>query len=430
MVKVDDNYIRIEKEFHYNPSLITSNIAECFGLSGGFTKKICDINIPKDFSIMYITGESGSGKTSILHEIVKSYENEPIPYNKPLSHWLGDSQQDEQRAINLLSLCGLSDSTMFISEYSYLSDSEKARARIFLELSSNKDLIVIDEFLSTLDRKTAKSLAYCFQKAVRRLGKKLIAVTAHDDLIEYLKPDVIISGKAYPSDFAVQTVKYNDDNPFINKITLKYVDKDAYRKLRLGELHYKGKYTGGTKEFLFAYYDNEVIGCLVGIYNMSMRGDGRRISRVIVHPSYRSIGVGQLMVKKYITDFPHTDVVAAMALYNKVFEKAGMIRVNDSVISSPSHLKTRLEKKGFDSNNWHDRNYCLEFSKAEDVREVVSCYADKCTALVKPGGKKISIEEIADIIKNDVQTCGRVLYQLRDRTMAKYVTKYIIDNAK
>lgn len=332
-------YINVKKEFYYNPTVITSNIAECFGLGGGYTKRICDINIPKDFSVLYITGDSGSGKTSILNEIVGHYKNEEIPLDKPLSHWCGDTQEDEQKAINLLSLCGLSDATMFISKYEFLSDSEKARARMFLELKSEKQLIAIDEFLSTLDRKTAKSLAFCFQKAVRKLGKRLIAVTAHDDLVEYLKPDILVTGYSYPSHFKVERMEYNDTNPFVNKVKLMYVDKNAYRDLRLGELHYKGKYTGGTKEFLFASYNDEIIGCLVSIYNMST--GGRRISRLVVHPSYRSIGIGRMMVEKYISDYPNTDVIAAMALYNKVFEKAGMIRIDDSKILSPKGMRKK-----------------------------------------------------------------------------------------
>lgn len=122
-------YINVKKEFYYNPTVITSNIAECFGLGGGYTKRICDINIPKDFSVLYITGDSGSGKTSILNEIVGHYKNEEIPLDKPLSHWCGDTQEDEQKAINLLSLCGLSDATMFISKYEFLSDSEKSKSK-------------------------------------------------------------------------------------------------------------------------------------------------------------------------------------------------------------------------------------------------------------------------------------------------------------
>ena len=72
---------------------------------------------------------------------------------------------------------------------------------------------------------------------------------------------------------------------------------------------------------------------------------GRRISRVVVHPSYRGVGIGCAMVKKYIADYPDTDVIAAMALYNPIFEKAGMTRVNDSSVKSPAGLRKEIEAK-------------------------------------------------------------------------------------
>lgn len=410
--------MKIHKEFYFNPDLIANHITEAFGLDGGFVKKICDIEIPDDYEIIYITGESGSGKTTILNEIIKDYNPQDIPYDKPLYQWCGDSEEDEHRAIKLLSLCGLSDATMFISLYDNLSDSEKSRARMFLELASDKEIIVVDEFLSTLDRKTAQVLSFCFQKAIRKEHKKLIAVTAHSDLHKYLQPDVVITGKSYPSSFSVELIKADIVNPILNDIEYRYVGKEDYKNLALGELHYKGKYTGGTKEYLFAYYGDEVIACLVSIYNMST--GGRRISRVVVHPSYRGVGVGKELVKKYIEDYPDTDVVAAMALYNPIFEKAGMKRVNDSVVKSPSGLKKDIESLGFDAKKWFSKSYCIEFAKDESHRDVISKYAKHCTKLVQPGGIHLSTNEIAEYIKNDENTCGRVLYQLRDRTMAKY----------
>ena len=70
MIKSNNSFIKIEKEFQYNTDLTTSNITEAFGIGTGYTKKICSISIPTNFQILYITGESGSGKTSILKELV------------------------------------------------------------------------------------------------------------------------------------------------------------------------------------------------------------------------------------------------------------------------------------------------------------------------------------------------------------------------
>lgn len=51
--------MRVTKAFYFNPDLIANHITECFGLDCGYTKKICDIDIPDDFTIAYVTGESG-----------------------------------------------------------------------------------------------------------------------------------------------------------------------------------------------------------------------------------------------------------------------------------------------------------------------------------------------------------------------------------
>ena len=163
--------------------------------------------------------------------------------------------------------------------------------------------------MSTLDRKTAKAVAYCIQKAVRSFGKRAVFITAHDDLSDYLMPDYIIRGKSFPSNFVVE--KYQGDifnNKILKDVTFRYGNKYEYKNLGLGELHYKGKYTGGTKEYLYADLNGEVIGVLVSTYRRS--DGGRRISRVVIHPSYRGIGIGVAIVKKYISDFPNTDAVS------------------------------------------------------------------------------------------------------------------------
>ena len=63
------------------------------------------------------------------------------------------------------------------------------RVDIARALSLDQDLIVFDEFTSVVDREIAKVSAYAISKAVRRTGKKFIAVTCHYDVIDWLEPD-------------------------------------------------------------------------------------------------------------------------------------------------------------------------------------------------------------------------------------------------
>lgn len=415
------NYINIKKSYFVEPHEEANLITEAFGIDSGYVQEICNIDIPTEFEVMYITGDSGSGKSTILREIVPNYKSETIPYEKPLFEWCGDSEEDKNRAISMLTLVGISDATMFVNYYHNLSDSQQARARIMLEMKSDKDIIVVDEFLSTLDRKTAKSVSYCIQKAVRKLNKKAIFCTAHDDLKEYLKADVVVEGKSFPSRFSVSKPKYSAENPILSETNFFYGDKGVYKDLRLAELHYKGKYTGGTKEYLFAELDGEIIACLVSTYRMF--DGGRRISRVVVHPSYRGTGIGVAIVQKYINDFPGADVVASMALYNPVFEKAGMLRCDDSIVKSPSGMKKKLKEHGFDTSKWHSKRYCKEYCASPCNRKVVAFYSKNATHLVCPGGKYLEASEIKRYIEEDETTASRVLWGLRDRRMAKYQAK-------
>lgn len=410
--------MHITKNFVLEVPPFGNMITEAFGIDGGYNQLVCDLDVPEDYEVLYITGESGSGKSVLLNELFPDYKVEDVP-TTPLFLWGGESNEQQIETMKILTLVGISDATLFINTYDRLSDSQKARARIALELMSDKPIVVVDEFLSTLDRKTAKPVAYCIQKAIRKLGKRLVVATAHDDLTKYLKPDYIIYGNAFPSEFTCEKYTWSNINPIIPEVELVYGDKVDYRKLRLGELHYKGKYTGGTKEYLFAKYDDRTIGVLVSTYNRST--GGRRISRVVVHPSYRGIGVGQALIRKYISEFDLVDVVAAMGLINPVFEKAGMTRVNNTIIKPPKGLEKDLISLGLDTYLWGSPNWCNEICKRDDVRNVLSKYGKNASDLVCPGGKYLTVEEISNKIKYEVTTAGRVLYGLRQREMAKYI---------
>ena len=389
------------------------HISEAFGIQDGYVREIFNLEEPEFQSILYITGESGSGKSTILNEF---YEETKVSFDesKPIFSLI------DNEPMKWLSFVGLGDAVLYVTPFKYLSDSQQKRF-IILKMILENDIIVVDEFLSTLDRKTAKSVAFTFQKLIRKLNKRAVVATAHDDLTDYLMPSVKIHGKAFPSKF--ETTRYIEGefpNPF-QEVEFEYVDKDYYRNLSLGELHYRGKYTGGTKEYLIAKFNNETIGVLVST-NLIGR-EGRRISRVVVHPSYRGCGIGKAIVERYIDDYPLTEVIAVMAKYNPVFDKAGMIRVDDSIVKSPPRLKSSLKELDFNFKKWHDLNYCNQVASDRKFREKLSEFSKHAKKYVQPGGRHLETEEIAMKIKSEPYTAGRVLWQFREKKYAKYITK-------
>lgn len=411
--------IKIKKEIFVSPANITNKeVLDDFGISR--ETKTVDINleVPNDFEVLYITGESGSGKSLILNTAFTETKIDEEEFENTQLINLGDCVDETLRVLNML---GIGDAALFTLYPSQLSDSQRSRARIAkMVIDGNKE-IVIDEFLSTLDRETARSVAYNIQKVMRLLGIRLIVATAHSDLIEYLKPDIVIKGRAFPSEFEVKIYDKSDflDNPIVDDIVIKKVDKDAYREERLGEIHYKGKYSGGKQEYFFAYLKDRVVGLLVT--NNLISSETRRISRVVVHPTYRGVGIAQALIKECIKRSDvKIDTLAAMAKYNPVFEKAGMTRVEDVKISPPAGLKKGLKERNFNFDLWGSIDECEKFCSDASNREFLSKFSKYTNKLIQPGGRAISDEERSQIIKEDIRTAGRVLWSFRERTMAKY----------
>ncbi len=91
-----------------------------------------------------------------------------------------------------LSSVGFSSPPEWLKSYEQLSQGEKMRVDIARALLLEEPVIVFDEFTSVVDREVAKVSSLAIQKAVRRSGKRFIAVTCHYDVVDYLEPDWVL----------------------------------------------------------------------------------------------------------------------------------------------------------------------------------------------------------------------------------------------
>lgn len=142
--------------------------------------------LPEKWNIGLIVGNSGSGKTSIAKSVFGDFltcdwTNDPIieNFNKTL-------KMDE--VTSYLSSVGFNSVPYWLKPFHVLSNGEKSRVEL-ARLCSENDLVVYDEFTSLVDRDVAKSMSNSVQKLFRNNDKKLVAVTCHKDLQEWLLPD-------------------------------------------------------------------------------------------------------------------------------------------------------------------------------------------------------------------------------------------------
>lgn len=174
--------------------------AEAFGLGLQSTDFVIYDNLEVNVNqgdVVYITGQSGSGKTLILKELAKQIgEQTPIANidsvtleEKPLLDQVG---RNTDEAIQILNLSGLNDAYLFIRKPSELSDGQLYRFKIAKLLDSGSKVIIADEFGAVLDRITAKAVAFSVQKFCRLKGATLIVATTHKDLKAELGPNLYI----------------------------------------------------------------------------------------------------------------------------------------------------------------------------------------------------------------------------------------------
>jgi len=69
------------------------------------------------------------------------------------------------------------------------------------------------------------------------------------------------------------------------------------------------------------------------------------INRVVVHPKYRSMGLGAKLIRDTLplTGTPYVEMVAVMAKYNPFGEKAGNLLYRGATQAKPSRPKAAKE---------------------------------------------------------------------------------------
>ena len=146
----------------------------------------------KAWNVGLIVGGSGTGKSTIARECFPdAYASSGYQYSAAAvvdDMPKGKSIKEIEMAFTSV---GFASPPSWLKPYSVLSNGEKMRVDLARNILDDKDVIVFDEFTSVVNREVAKTSSYAISKAVRKQGKKFIAVACHRDIIEWLEPDWI-----------------------------------------------------------------------------------------------------------------------------------------------------------------------------------------------------------------------------------------------
>jgi ABC-type ATPase with predicted acetyltransferase domain len=244
-------------------------------------------------------------------------------------------------------------------------------------IESKAQFWIMDEFAATLDRDTAKIVAYNLQKLARQQSKAVLVATTHTDLFEDLNPSVYIYKK-----FGKEIdIRYYPNKP-AKECTLtkemRIVEGTTEDWRKLAGFHYRSHKIVAPRKIFCLKRGDELCGVIVYCYppptafgrrlvlpKMSMKELNQKLSiitRVVVHPKYRTIGLGAKLVKETLplAGTPYVEMPAVMAKYNPFAEKAGMQKIVEQPPPKQAlKIAETLQKHGFNIQLLNSEKYVL-----------------------------------------------------------------------
>ena len=207
---------------HAAPTPRVVAVAQMFGL-GVDDSKTVELIPPTTLTlspgkVVFITGASGGGKTTLLRLIRAGIEAQKIGVPPPgvvdfvdvdppggcalidgFPAFDGESEAEAlKRILGLLGLCGLNDAFVMLRKPAELSAGQRYRLRLAHTMArveagdSPWSVVLVDELGAALDRPTARAVSRGLRRWATRERVCVVAATTHDDLLEALHPDALI----------------------------------------------------------------------------------------------------------------------------------------------------------------------------------------------------------------------------------------------
>lgn len=258
-------------------------------------------DIEEDYSLGLIFGASGSGKTTLAKHIFgEDIFYSPMVEDTPIIEQFPDNFSYSQCA-ELLNGVGLTSVPCWIRPVYTLSNGQKARAEIALMLASDREILVIDEWTSVVDRVVAKAMSNNIQKMIRRSGKKLILLSCHYDVFEWLNPCWVIDcNKQSYTDRRSLWRNYQRKE----KLEFQIYETERSSWKYFSKFHYLSERLGGSFGVYFGLFSGkEQIGFQAfNNYVPHRKNSGLKMqihfNRTVIHPDYVGLGLGELLINE------------------------------------------------------------------------------------------------------------------------------------
>lgn len=236
------------------------------------------------WNIGLIVGASGSGKTTIGKRLFgEKFYHTGFKWSadKSILDCFPDKIKIEE-ITNLLSHVGFSSPPSWTKPFNILSNGQKFRVELARILAEGRDLVVIDEFTSTIDRTAAKIGSVALSKTIKRRNKKIVCLSCHKDIVKWLEPDWI-----YDLDFK----KFLRRKLWRPKIKIQLFRTDYKTWSLFKDNHYLTAQINISARCYIAFWNDNPVAFTSCIPMITLKKTFRE-HRTVVLPDYQGVGIG------------------------------------------------------------------------------------------------------------------------------------------
>lgn len=247
-----------------------------------------DVDLPlheREWNVGLIVGPSGAGKSTIARHLWPEQMSRSYKWDVERAIIDAFPAMPIKDVIGLITAVGLGSPPSWLRPFHTLSTGEQFRATVARALAEEDEFTVIDEFTSTVDRQVAQVASHTVQKAVRRQGRKLIALSCHFDLVDWLQPDWV-----YRPDTGAWEWRSLQRHPEIN-LEITEVPREAWPPF--SRHHYLSSLLHNAAHCYGAFIGEECVAFNAHIPFPHPKVKNIRMGhRLVVLPDYQGLGIG------------------------------------------------------------------------------------------------------------------------------------------
>jgi hypothetical protein len=156
-------------------------------------------------------------------------------------------------------------------------------------IAEQKELAVMDEFTSVVDRTVAQIGSAAIAKTIRRRNQKFIAVSCHYDILDWLQPDWVYQ----PATGEFFSGRWLHPRPQI-ELKIQRVHSDAWKLFR--KHHYLDTNLNTSAACFVAFWnDTPVAFSAVLHFPHAIVKNMKREHRTVCLPDYQGVGIGNAL---------------------------------------------------------------------------------------------------------------------------------------